>query len=376
MAIEKRVLKTGTSWRVRWYQHDGSHRSRSFRTKREAEHFEREISTAKVQGTYVDPVRGRVTVSAVWDEYIKSRESLLKPKTLAGYRFEWRARIAPVWAGTKVESVTWEGVAKWVASLDGTVGASSIRYAHRVLTLILEHAVLTRRITQNPARAVPLPKLERKPPVFLGVQQIESLASLCAEAAPVYGDAVRLLAYLGLRSGELLELRKKDVDLARRRVSVHRNVTAVGGRYIVGTPKTKASFREIPIPDAVMPIMKRRLEFREPDDLVVSAPTNRKAIMRIENMRRDTAWKRTVGELGVPGLTVHGLRHSYASLARRSGADLRLVSKLMGHSTVGVTASVYAHIFDDELDDVANKLGDLISASVSADMSSLSPAAH
>lgn len=366
--LEKRLLKTGVSWRVRWHQSDGAERSRSFKTKREAEHFEREVQFSKSNGTYVDPARGRITVAQLWPLYLASRSNVLKEKTLAGYAFEYSARIEPRWSDTKLNAIAWEQVQEWTDDMGEHVGASSVRYAHRVFTLILEFAVKTNRLHVNPGRQVVLPSLTRKPPVFLSVDQVERLADECSTVSKVYGDAVRSFAYLGLRSGELLELRTKDINLDRKRISISRNATSVRGKYIIGTPKTKASHRQVPIPDVLMGIIKARVQSRGPDELIFSSPTDRSKIMRIENMRRDTSWKTLTQSLGFPGLTIHGLRHSYASLMRRAGADMQMISKLMGHSTITVTASVYSHLFDDESDVVADLLSKHVRDSFTPEM--------
>jgi hypothetical protein len=61
-------------------------------------------------------------------------------------------------------------------------------------------------------------------------------------------------------------------------------------------------------------------------------------------------------KIGRPTLRVHDLRHTYASVARRAGADLRLLQKTMGHASITVTAHIYVDLYDDELDDVASAL--------------------
>jgi integrase len=68
------------------------------------------------------------------------------------------------------------------------------------------------------------------------------------------------------------------------------------------------------------------------------------------------AWRTAIIEIGRPSLRVHDLRHTYASLARRAGADLRLLEKTMGHASITVTAHIYADLYDDELDDIASAL--------------------
>jgi integrase len=70
-------------------------------------------------------------------------------------------------------------------------------------------------------------------------------------------------------------------------------------------------------------------------------------------------WKTAIASIGRQKPRVHDLRHSYASLSRRAGADLRLLLKAMGHASITVTAHTYADLFDDELDDIAAALDSL-----------------
>ena len=72
-------------------------------------------------------------------------------------------------------------------------------------------------------------------------------------------------------------------------------------------------------------------------------------------------------EIGRAALRVHDLRHTYASLSRRAGADLRLLQKAMGHASITVTAHTYADLFDDELDHIATALDSLDDTSRAAD---------
>jgi integrase len=76
----------------------------------------------------------------------------------------------------------------------------------------------------------------------------------------------------------------------------------------------------------------------------------------LENWKRAVGWRDAIAQIGRPNLRVHDLRHTYASLARRAGADLRLLQKTMGHASIMVTAHIYADLYDDELDDVASAL--------------------
>ena len=79
-------------------------------------------------------------------------------------------------------------------------------------------------------------------------------------------------------------------------------------------------------------------------------------LLRSNNWRRHTHWARALKKTSLAPLTIHDLRHTYASLARASGADLRYVQKTMGHSTPTVTANIYSDLYSDELDHVATNL--------------------
>lgn len=81
--------------------------------------------------------------------------------------------------------------------------------------------------------------------------------------------------------------------------------------------------------------------------------------LSLENWKRAVNWRKSVIEIGRPKLRVHDLRHTYASLSRRAGADLRLLQKAMGHASITVTARTYADLFDDELDEIATALDSL-----------------
>jgi integrase len=229
-------------------------------------------------------------------------------------------------------------------------GPESVRTAHRVLSLVLDYGVRTRRLAVNPARGVRLP---RRPPareVFLTVDQVERLAERLGE----YGDLVRTMVFLGLRWSELAALRVSDVDLDRRRVRVVERATEVGGRVDVAAPKSRAGLRHVAVPGLVVELLSKRLVAKGLDDLVFPAPGG--GYQRVGNWRRRTRWDGVVEELGLPGVTPHDLRRTYGSLARAAGADLRFIQKAMGHESITTTARIYAHLYEEELDTVAAAL--------------------
>ena len=129
------------------------------------------------------------------------------------------------------------------------------------------------------------------------------------------------------------------MELDARRIRVRRSITQVGGKLVEGNPKSVAGRRSIPIPERLVPLFKARLDGRRgarrrsrPRE-VTAQPGELEARRRME---------KAIEQVGRQKLRVHDLRHTYASLSRRAGADLRLLQKVMGHASITVTAHTYA----------------------------------
>ena len=124
------------------------------------------------------------------------------------------------WPVAKIEHAD---VAQWVTKLSDTTGSETVRYAHRVLCLVLGYGMRTRRLSRNVARGVRLPS---RPPArerILTAAQVDALAEKLGE----HGDLVLAMAYLGLRWSELAAPRVGDVDLVRNRVRIVERETAL-----------------------------------------------------------------------------------------------------------------------------------------------------
>lgn len=195
--------------------------------------------------------------------------------------------------------------------------------------------------------------MRRTTHTYLTAREVADLADACG----TQGDVVLILAYSGLRFGELTGLNVEDVDVEARRIRVRRSITQVGGRLVEGNPKSDAGRRSVPIPERLVPTLKARLDSRPPGAPAITSP--RGSRLGLENWKRSVNWKAAITKIGRDKMRVHDLRHTYASLSRRAGADLRLLQKAMGHASITVTAHTYADLFDDELDNIAAALDSL-----------------
>lgn len=348
--IERSVLASGrVRWRVRYRTPDYRQRSRTFDRRVDAETFEAEVRGRLRRGDFVDPQRGRVTLASLWREYEAAGMTHLRATTRQNYRQAFKHVLAEfeLWPVGKIEHAD---VASWVSQLAERKGPDTVCYAHRVLCLVLDHGMRTRRLSVNVARGVRLP---RRPPVrerILSAKEVEDLATKLGEE----GDLVVTMAYLGLRWSELAALKVADVDLARGRVRLVERATEVGGRMDVAAPKSRASRRSVGIPASLRPTLEERTAGRPSDALVFAAPDG--GYLRNGNWRRRSGWAQAVEDLGLDGITPHDLRRTFGSLARSAGADLRWIQRAMGHESITTTARIYAHLYDDELDVVAAAL--------------------
>ncbi|MDN5804074.1 MAG: site-specific integrase, partial [Microlunatus sp.] len=163
---------------------------------------------------------------------------------------------------------------------------------------------------------------------------------------------ILVLAFCGLRWGELAALRVGRVDLMRRRLTVAESVTEVRGRLVWGTPKSHQS-RSVPVPRFVADLLAEVLAGKGADDLVFTTLTGKP--LRNLNFRRDV-FDRAAADAGLDGLTPHELRHTAASLAVSSGANVKAVQRMRGHASAAMTLDVYSGLFDDDLDGLAERM--------------------
>lgn len=254
----------------------------------------------------------------------------------------------PRWGTTQLAAIKHADVQHWISDLARAWAAASVIKVHRVFSQIMAWAVRDSRIAANPADGVRLPRPAVPDHRYLTHDQVAALADCCGP----YGIVVRFLAYTGLRWGELAALTIGRVDLQRRRASIAASVTEVNGRLVWGNPKTHER-RSVPIPRFVAAELANRLAGRAPGDLVFTAPEG--GVLRVRNFRRNV-FDRAVRETGSAGFHPHELRHTAASLAIASGADVKIVQQMLGHKTATMPLDLYGHLFPDRLDEIADRM--------------------
>lgn len=246
-------------------------------------------------------------------------------------------------------------VEEWIlAERAAGVAPSSQRTDYAVLRAILDGAVRDKLVAKNVTYVVKRPSVPKTEAVHLDPSQVAAL--LAATAGSAHALPIRLYARTGARRGEILALRWKDVDLVRGTVTVAGTMSG-SGKKLRREPEAKSSsaHRPLPIgPDIVEELRmwrKRQQAHRtkamnlweDVHGLVFTTEFGRPLDPRNVLRTVQTAAKK----LGLPAETgVHTLRHSAATALLEGGAHLKLVSSILGHSDVSITANVYGHATD------------------------------
>jgi len=373
--ISKYQTANGTTlYRVRYRTPDrGQTDKRGFRTRRAAEDWAANNEVAKARGEYVAPALGRVTVGELGPSWLKRQKGHMKPSGFRSIESAWRNWVEPRWHRAKVADIRYTDVQAWVADLSAELGASMVATVYSVLARILDDAVRDRLLATNPARGVKLPRRSKRQNVYLTADQLHRLA---VEAGR-YGSLVLLLGTAGLRWGEAAALRVCDVDFLRRRVTLHRNAVKVGQRVHVGTLKS-GHHRTVALAGFVVDELAASCAGKGLDELIWPArdggylgpPAGNKSWLSGAVERcQDAAEKARAKESKnggepitplFPRITAHALRHTAASLAISSGANVKVVQRMLGHASAAMTLDVYADLFDDDLTAVADKLSETV----------------
>jgi integrase len=239
------------------------------------------------------------------------------------------------------------------------LSARTIGHCHRVLSRALGHAKKWGVIPTNPVTDVEPPRVESTEVEILREPEVKNLLE------KLRGRMLYLVAVVGLatgmRRGELLALRRQDVDLSRGHIHIERSLEYTKGSGLrFKAPKTRRGRRTISIPPAIVAELRARFAQQQeqwlalglgrvPDDALVFATEEGKT--RSPNaLSKD--WSEMMQELGIKA-TLHSLRHTHASQLIAAGVDVVTISGRLGHASPVITLATYAHLFHNTGDEVA-----------------------
>lgn len=302
-----------------------------------------------MNGNWLDHARGDEAFGQFARQWIEDNPRL-GPRTRETYERNLRLHLAPL-EDTPLAALSASAVRAWyAAALRGGAGKTSVDQSYRFLRAIMNAAVREGLVTKNPCQIPGAGTTRARQRTVATPQQVQALV----DAIPGrYKAAVVLAAWGGLRRGEILALRRDDIDLEAGTVSVHRNqVEMLGVRQRFDSrPKTDAGYRTVALPPHVLPVLDAHLEEHAgPRRLFVSTSGG--------PMAGDTltqAFSRARDRVGMDGFRFHDLRHTGQTLAAATGATLADLMKRLGHSSPAA-AMRYLHTVNGRDEAIAEAL--------------------
>lgn len=316
-------------------------------------------------GTYQTP--NRTTVSEWLNEWLTTFcADKVKPLTLQSYQGIIKNHILPAVGAVELQAVKGTHIQKLynamtIAGLSGKTVKNVSAVLHKAFSIALKQGV----IQANPCDAAELPKVERHEISPLADDEIPLFLS-AINSSPMR-NAYALCLFAGLREGECLGLSWKQVDFERGRITISQQLQrekVKGGRYYIAPSTKSGKPRTIEPPPVAFEYLRaervKQLENRlkagplwsNPDDLVFTDETGKHYAIFTFYKR----FKAIAASIGRPDARPHDLRHTTATVAIASGADIKSVQDLLGHATASFTLNVYAHTSEQMMKDTAARM--------------------
>lgn len=360
MSIDTRKLGNGkTVYDVRLRTPDGQQYKRTFRTRREAETFGARELADQSRSAWIDPRAANIPLRDYAQRWLETRAQL-RPRTRELYDGLLRLHILPVLGDLTLAQLSSAAVREWHGELSAakSPGASTVAKAYRLLRTVLNTALEDSIIGKNPCliEGAGVERAPERPTATL--PQAFVLAHAIEDR---YRVMIVLATFGGLRLGELLGLRRQDVDESGLSIRIDGQALELkNGQRITGPPKSDAGKRTVALPEQVAAEVVAHLAAwtaAEPESLLFTEPDGSPLTRRIWNLR----WKAARTKASVNHLHFHDLRHTANTLAAATGASTKELMARMGHSTARA-ALIYQHATRDRDVVIAKAIGEFLDA--------------
>ncbi|AIJ21808.1 tyrosine-type recombinase/integrase [Amycolatopsis methanolica] len=337
-----RELPSGR-WQARYLGPDGrTHPApHTFPGKRDAEQWLSVVEAEILRGDWLDPDLARISFADYGWAWIKERK--VSQRTRDEHDSIWRNHVEPFLGRYQVNQISTEVIRRWRSDLlDSGRSEDRTAKAYRLVRSMFTTAVDDGRIKRNPCRIKGADQHRTPERPHASIEEVYRLADLMPRR---YRFLILLAAFSGLRWGELIALRVRDLDRVNMVARVARRTAELrSGRLDVGPTKSAAGVRTVALPRFLADELAEHLaEFAEPGSDGLLFVGKRGGVLRRGNFRREVDWKKILVKAGLPeGFHFHDLRHTGNQMAAEAGATTRELMQRMGQSTARA-ALIYQH---------------------------------
>jgi integrase len=357
-----------------------------YRNKRAAERALTELLTARDGGTYVEP--SKQTLAEFATDWLAAIEPTVRPSTHHSYSRNLRLHVLPLLGSVQLRRVDagmlnglytkllTDGKRTTANGGAGGLSARSVRYIHTIVHRAFRDAVRWGRIARNPADAADPPRASataRPTMKTWTADQVRAFLDYTTEHR-VHAAFV-LLATTGMRRGEALGLRWSDVDLTTGRASISQTVIMVHHDIQIGAPKTARGRRTVALDPGTVTALREHRQRQLAERLLMGAGFTDHGLVfcrpdggPLHPERFSRTFSRETAHAGLPGIRLHDLRHTWATLALSAGEHPKVVQERLGHANVSITLDVYSHVSEGLHSDAASRIANIIFGPVSTSL--------
>lgn len=326
----------------------GTPRRKSFYAPTRKQALEK-LTTARYRLQTADSLNSETLTLAQWSSlWLQTyKKNTLSPTTYAKYQNQIESRILPALGRTPLSRLTPLAVQQFVNSLsaDGlSDGYVALIFAR--LSAICRKATQLGFLRQNPCTGTALPKTSRHPK-SAPLTKLEQAKLLAACQSNPDAHLYLFLLGTGCRIGEALALTWADIHFDANRISIQKTAVELRGvAQISPAAKTRAGNRRIPMSTAVQALLQQICQAQPrpaPSSLVFPSKNGR--LRHASNTRKH--FKKICAEAQIRPITLHTLRHTFATRALENGMNIKLLSTILGHKDITITLNTYAHILDE-----------------------------
>ena len=327
---------------------------RGFATKREAKEWESEY----LESIKTSDVELEMTLSEFYEVYLGDINNKLRYGTIRNKRFIYTKFIEPILGSKQMSKIKVPDILKWQNEILGYQFKETYsRSINNQLVAIFNHAERYYELQNNPLKKT----------IAIGAKHPDSMKFWTKEEfdkfiAVVDDESARLhytvLFYTGLRVGELIAVRLKNINFERGNIEVVASAQYENSHYIFTKPKTKKSERIVTIPQFLTKMIQDHVKgyfFIDLEEQVFMTNKNRlsRGIVKYSEIAR------------VKRIRVHDLRHSHASLLIEQGIQPNIVQDRLGHEKIETTLRTYSHLYPNKQYHLASFLDQLADNGVS-----------
>ncbi|PFW83433.1 site-specific integrase [Bacillus sp. AFS075960] len=342
-------------------------RRRGFKTRREAHDAMVKLKAEILGGEYSD--LSKLSYATFVDEWMKERSFHLQESTYEIHKMYLENVIKPRIGHFQLRQIEPIHMQKFVNDLVIDVGyaPATVHIIFRIVSASLRKAKILRLIRDNPTIGITLPKMRKKPEI--NVWSLQQVNYFIDESKKVHRLTrcyiVFVIALLtGMRQGEIMGLRWKDIDFQNQIIYVRQTLTQTA--KIKSGAKNNASVRNVHFPAKLieeLKLHKKRIieekkyyqrDYRD-HGLVICTRDGRPMIPR--NLRKE--FYNLIEKLGLPKIRFHDLRHTHATMLIHQNVNVKLISERLGHTDIQTTLNTYSHVLPTMQREVADRLDEM-----------------